>query len=88
MKVRHSREAKRGPPEWESMDIGTDNYISFRRAYNIINKKLLKLLKENRLQMIIKAINNIIGFNDLIFTLLIFGTFLKLTEANKLTATF
>jgi len=49
-------------------------------AYKIVMKKHSKLFNVNRLQVIIKAINNIIKSNKLILTLLIFKVYLKITE--------
>ena len=50
-------------------------YTVLRRAYQIVSKKLLNLDKEMALQIAIKAVNNIIGPNRLIPTLLIFSAF-------------
>ena len=50
-------------------------YIVLCCAYQIIFKELPDLDKEIALQMAIKAINNIVGLNRLISTLLVFGTF-------------
>ena len=51
-------------------------------AYEIIMKEHLKLSNANRLQIAIKAINNIIKSNKLIPMLLIFKAYLKITELN------
>ena len=51
-------------------------YMPLRHAFNIIIKEMLQLDKETRLQIAIKAINDIAGLNGLILTLLVFGAFL------------
>ena len=51
-------------------------YIVLRRTYQIISKELPNLDKEIALQMAVKAINNIVGLNRLILTLLVFSAFL------------
>ncbi|EKD15127.1 polyprotein [Drepanopeziza brunnea f. sp. 'multigermtubi' MB_m1] len=40
-------------------------YVFVRRAFEIVIKELLKALKEDRLQMAIKAINDTVGLNGL-----------------------
>ena len=50
-------------------------YIVLCCVYQIISKELPDLNKEIALQIAIKAINNIIGLNRLILTLLVFGIF-------------
>ena len=55
-------------------------YYLLRRAYEIVTKKHLKLFNANQLQIIIKAINDIIRLNGLIPTLLVFGAYLRMTE--------
>ena len=55
-------------------------YYSLRRAYEIVTKKHLKLFNANQLQIIIKAINDIIRLNGLIPTLLVFGAYLRMME--------
>ena len=51
-----------------------------RHAYEIVTKKHLELSNANRLQIVIKAINNIVEPNELIPTLLVLGAYLKMTE--------
>lgn len=51
-----------------------------RRAYEIVTKKHPKLSNANQLQIVIKAINDIIKLNELIPTLLVFGAYFKITE--------
>ena len=50
-------------------------YIVLCYAYQIIFKELPDLDKEIALQIAIKAINNIVGLNGLILTLLVFSAF-------------
>ena len=50
-------------------------YTVLCRTYQIIFKKLPNLNKEMALQIAIKAINNIVGLNRLILTLLVFSIF-------------
>ena len=59
-------------------------YVSLRRAYLIITEKLKNqaFIRESRLQITIKAINNSAGYDDLISTLLIFGAFLRISNNN------
>ena len=47
----------------------------FKYAYNILLKELFDLLKEKKLQIIIKAVNNIISLNNIIFIFLVFRVF-------------
>ena len=49
--------------------------MPLRRAYNILLKELLDLPKEEKLQIIIKAINNTAGLNGIMPILLVFGAF-------------
>ena len=49
-------------------------------TYKIVTKKHLKLFNVDRLQIAIKAINNIVRLNGLILTLLVFGAYLRMTE--------
>ena len=55
-------------------------YYSLRYAYKIVTEKHLELFDINRLQIIVKAINDIIGLNGLILMLLIFGAYLRMME--------
>ena len=59
-------------------------HYSFRRAYKIVYEEYLNFYDDYKLQMIIKAINNIIGSNGFILTLLVFGVYPKITELNPL----
>jgi len=50
----------------------------FKYTYNILLKKLFNFLKEKKLQIIIKIINDIINLNDIIFILFVFRIFLRI----------
>ena len=50
-------------------------YIVLHCVYQIVSKELPDLDKEIALQMAVKAVNNIVGPNGLIPTLLVFGAF-------------
>ncbi|EKD21678.1 hypothetical protein MBM_00791 [Drepanopeziza brunnea f. sp. 'multigermtubi' MB_m1] len=58
-------------------------HVLVRRAFKIVTKKLPKALREDRLQIAIKAINDTAGPNSLVPTLLVFKTLLKLTEQDR-----
>jgi hypothetical protein len=62
-------------------------YAPLRRLYKILRDKLKEenLNKELILQIAVKAINNIARLNGLIPTLLVFGTYLRLSSFNTLT---
>ena len=51
-----------------------------RRAYEIVMEEHLKLSNANQLQMAVKAINDTVGPNGLIPTLLVFGAYPRMTE--------
>ena len=55
-------------------------YIVLRRVYQIVSEELPDLDKEIALQMAVKAINDTIGPNGLILTLLVFNTFPRISE--------
>ena len=50
-------------------------YIVLYYVYQIVFKELPNLNKEMALQIAVKAINNIVGLNRFVLTLLIFSTF-------------
>ncbi|EKD21300.1 polyprotein [Drepanopeziza brunnea f. sp. 'multigermtubi' MB_m1] len=68
---------------YHSVGLVERYYVFMRRAFKIVTKELLKALREDRLQMAIKAINDTAGPNGLVLTLLVFGTLLKLTEQDR-----
>ena len=59
-------------------------YSPLRRIYYIITAELLNISKDIALQMAFKAINNFIGFDSLIPTLLVFKIYLYIVKSNIL----
>ena len=61
-------------------------YVPLRRTYKIIQDELKDehINKEMILQIAIKAVNDSIGPNGIVLTLLVFGTYLRLTEIDPL----
>ena len=57
-------------------------YSPLRRIYRIITTELLNISKDIALQIAFKAINNSIGSNGLISTLLVFRAYLYIVESN------
>ena len=57
-------------------------YSSLHRIYRIITTELLDIGKDMALQMAFKVINNSVGPNGLISTLLVFGAYLRIVESN------
>lgn len=55
-----------------------------RQVYSIIITEILSIQSNLALQMSFKAINNLIGLNKLVSTLLVFNTYLKMTEQKVL----
>jgi hypothetical protein len=56
-------------------------YRLIRRAYSIIIiTKILDISKDMALQMAFKAINNIVGPNSIILTLLIYNAYSQITK--------
>lgn len=51
-----------------------------RRAYSIISEELPDLAKDTALQMAFKAINDTVGPDGLVPTLLVFGAYPRITE--------
>ena len=70
-----------------SIEIVERFHFVLRRAYKVIIKDLTsvdaKISKKIKLQMIIKTINDIAETNDLVFTLLIFGTYSRMHHLNS-----
>jgi hypothetical protein len=54
-------------------------YIPLKHAYNIIKDKDPILLKEIKLQIIFKTINDIIGPDSLVPIILVFGAYPQIT---------
>ena len=57
-------------------------YSPLCRIYHIITARLLDISKDIALQIAFKAINNFIGLNGLIPTLLVFGVYLYIVKFN------
>ena len=57
-------------------------HILLKRAFNIISTELLDLRKEERLQMSVKAVNDIAGLDRLTPTLLVFRAYLRLSATD------
>ena len=55
-------------------------YGPLRRIYSIITNEILGIKPELALQMSFKAINNSVGPNRLVPTLLVFGAYPRMTE--------
>jgi hypothetical protein len=59
-------------------------YRLIRRAYSIIIAEIPNIGKDMALQMAFKAINDIVGPNRLILTLLVYGAYPRITEYDPL----
>jgi hypothetical protein len=59
-------------------------YRLIRRAYTIITAKIPDISKDIALQMAFKAINDIIGLDSLIPTLLVYSAYSQITEHDPL----
>ena len=58
------------------MGIVERYYRLIRRVYSIIIAEIPDISKDMALQMAFKAINNIVGPNSIILTLLVYSTYL------------
>jgi hypothetical protein len=58
-------------------------YVPLRRAFDIISKEIPELVKEMRLQMAVKAVNDTAGPDGLTPTLLVFGAFPRMSREDK-----
>ncbi len=70
-----------------SIDMIERYHDSFRRMYAIIIAKISNIDSNSTLQMTFKALNDFAEFNELIFTLLVFETYLRMIEMNALSST-
>ncbi len=62
-------------------------HAELRRAYQMIVENLnTDIIKKIILQMIVKAINNTINFDELVSTLLVFEAYLRLHNMNSSTS--
>jgi hypothetical protein len=59
-------------------------YKLIRRVYIIIIAKILDISKDMALQMAFKAINDIIRLDNLVFILLVYSAYPRITEYNPL----
>ena len=66
------------------MGIVERYYRLIRRAYSIIIAKIPSISKDMALQMAFKAINDIVGPNRLVPTLLVYSDYLQITKHNPL----
>jgi hypothetical protein len=55
-------------------------HIPLRRSYNILLSELPDLTKEERLQMVVKTVNNTAGLDGLVLTLLVFRAYLRISR--------
>jgi hypothetical protein len=64
------------------MGIVERYYAPLRRAYEIVTEELrgYPVRKPALLQMAVKAVNDIAGPNGLVPTLLVFGTYLRMSD--------
>ncbi len=65
-----------------SIDMMKRYHESLRRIYSIIATEISEIDSELALQMTFKAINDSVEFNDLMSTLLVFETYLRMIEMN------
>jgi hypothetical protein len=66
------------------MGIVKRYYRLICRAYTIITAKILDISKDMALQMAFKAINDIIGLDSLVLTLLVYSAYPRITEHDPL----
>jgi hypothetical protein len=55
-------------------------YGLIRRAYSIIIAKIPDISKDIALQMAFKAINDIVGLDSIVLTLLVYGAYPRITK--------
>jgi len=61
-------------------------YTPVRRVYELFLKSFPKISKEERLALLVKCINNIVGLDGLVPTLLVFGVYLRILSSERLPA--
>jgi hypothetical protein len=66
-----------------SIDVVKRYHAELRRAYQMIFDDLETVSKKIVLQMIVKAINDTVDFDELMLTLLMFGTYLRMHVMNS-----
>lgn len=69
---------------YHSISIVKYYYGPLPQIYSIINNKILGIKLELALYMSFKTINDLVGPNKLVPTLLVFGIYLRMTELNVL----
>jgi hypothetical protein len=70
-----------------SIEMMERYHESLRRAYSIISTEISEIDPELALQMAFKAINDSIGLNDLVSTLLVFGAYPRMIEMDVSSST-
>lgn len=58
-------------------------HLPLRRAFDIITKEIPSLDKTTRLQMAVKAVNDTVGPDGLVPTLLVFGAFPRMSREDR-----
>ena len=72
---------------YNSVDKIERYYTVIRRAYSIVTAELRDIDKDIALQISFKAINDSIGPDGLVPTLLVYGAYLYITESDPLSLT-
>lgn len=67
-----------------SMDIIEYYHGSARQIYSIITAKIPGMKPNLALQIFFKTINNLLGLNEQVFTLFVFGAYPKMTKKDVL----
>ena len=58
-------------------------HFLLRQAFNIVTKEMPSLNKATRLQMAVKAVNDTVSLDGLVFTLLIFSAFPRMSREDR-----
>ena len=66
--------------EYHSIDMVKHYHRPLQQVYSIIITEILGIKPELALQIFFKAINNLVGLNGLVFILLVFGAYPRMTE--------
>jgi hypothetical protein len=67
---------------YNSIGIVERYHAPVRRAYQIITTKIRDIDREMALQMAFKAINDTIGLDGLVPTLLVYSAYLRMSESD------
>ena len=70
-----------------SIGIVERYHAPLRRAYEIITKELPQITRQHALQMAVKAVNDTAGPDGLVPTLLVFGTFPRMSVNDTISIT-